>query len=1308
MMPTNFARKLQAQRAFKELTAKLGYRPAINLQKSKLADIETINRRLTNEVAQLKVPRRNVHVKRVNNRSMVIHMIKEINPKFRSSKSDTTNDLLRKYRENLPKKSFIESLKSHFQNSELINFLKHPVDETSIRVSATELAEYLHYKNNENGYYLQMEFDKSEQTEMEDGEMWRFENTEYIVISNIKNIQTLLDEMREGYSEEEITIPQGSDVQTLYKYIRYGGIVKLTWYSTETYRKVHSGAYFKYFHKTNLDLTRYQIFKREDDSRDADKEACIMYALKQSGKITESDIALLKLEIFNKEVKSSDLKNIAKQLGITIRLRYDAKHGESVLNKGCDNEVSIGLVDNHYFLNEITNITKYALDHYEDVKDDVKFPDVHNPKSHKKMKPLTSFQVINKLYSEFKDTLLTPITMNNIKNKQTVEKLVEYGELRAPKFGCGCFRMDKECKCETDNFFACKCDESLVPCLKVKKMKKPISFDDLTEDDFMCMSSDDFEAIEEENRKYEESLNTECHHYFCKVKSILENCECKNAKHEFKDYGYLSEKKPFKGFFKKAENDPNLDFDIWFIDTETFIKKRFNYHIANTLCAIKYNEKSETYQEFEFFGLDCVKQFLDTCINKHSIIYAHNMAFDFRMIVDYISDLKTPIETGTKLKQIQGMLKRGKEWYHVLFKDSYSFLPVKLSAIPKMLDLPCGDKEVFPYELINEDTYDKVVPVFQCRKHIKVGLRKAFMTNAIKIGAYNTDERTVDMKKYTIHYCMQDTRILAHGFIKFRKQIQEVCKLDILTRVSLPQLADDYLKSKGVYNDCFAISGIAQDFIRRCCVGGRVMSNSGYKYHIQVDEKHGFTKINENGITTINKHKEADKMMDDYYSLYRRIRSRCSSGRGNKRVLSANGKKQLTKLDNILISEFGKTEQEIKHFIKLNDRIINSGAVADFDAVSLYPSAMSMLKGYIRGLPKVLSEKQIKHFNFISSAFDAFYVEIEVLSHTINRDFPLQSIKTDKGIRNFTNDIDGKHFYVDNIALADFVQFQGVKYRVIRGYYFDDGFNTKINEEINFLFNERNRLKKEGNNLQNVYKLLMNASYGKLIQKAIKSSKTFIKKADIRKFVAQHHKFISSFSKVNDDLFVVKQEKSIITHFTACHIASHILSMSKRLMNRVMCLAEDEGIKIYYQDTDSMHIHERAIPALGEAFKAKYGSELIGKAMCQFHSDFEVSDKGAKNVRAIETIILGKKCYIDKLAYENKFGNKKYAFHIRIKGVPTEAVRDYSDNYLDTYMSLLDGETIEFNLEKYCPLQIDTDYRARKNTRCTSRKLHFD
>lgn len=1238
-----FRQKAEAQKRFTELTTKLGFRPNVNLRHMNAKQINAINDDLA------KQPKINtISPKKFNkSRSSMISQIKKINPAFKSSKSDTFYDLSRKYRQQLPKLPFVGQI----NNSDLIHFLKNPIDEASIKTTAQNFIKSIDSMNTTNSFYLLLSVD----TTMIDNESDDKPSmtTEYKVISNVDEIKKLLKVInKDGFELNEQTIGHGSDTELVYSLLKtYNKTITLTWYAVDTYRKVHSGAFFKYFNTTKLDLTRYQVFKETDNSDDADKFNCLIYALMMSEKVQKVALDDLKLSMFHKEVKARDIKTIAKKLDITIKLRYDAKQSESVFNKGCKDFVSIGLVDNHYFINELTNITKLALDKYEDVKSDVDFPMIHRQKT-QPMKPLTSYQVINSLFTKYNKTMLKPITLNNVANKQSVDKLIDYEELRAPAVKCGC---------ELSDFV-------------------------------YCHKNDDDDV--------------ECDHYFCRLKDLLENCCCevKDKNHEFRDYGYLSAKRPFRGFFKNPKTDPNENYEMWFVDSETSIHEKLQYHTAKTLCAIRYNESSDSFQEFEFFGLDCIEQFLNQ-LTSHSIIYAHNMAFDFRVFVDHLYDLETPIESGTKLKQIQGKFQRGfyknkkgitkKSFIHLLFKDSYSFLPEKLSALPKMLNLPTGDKEVYPYTLINDHNFDKCIPLSECRKHIKKGLRKAFAVNAKKIGCLS-DDLMVDMKKYTIHYCMQDTRILAHAFIKFRKQILEVCKLDIVPRISLPQLADDFLKSKNVYDDCFSISGIAENFISRCCVGGRVMTNSNQKYHIKQD----CNKKNQVETTT--------------------IRSTVGRGQGcfNEKVMKVKVCDNYSIINDtkILHNQPTYTKKEIR---LLRDAM-NAGAVVDFDAVSLYPSAFSMLKGYVKGLPKVLSSDDISNFNSVKDSFDAYYVEIEVISHTIDREFPLLSIKNKSGIRDFTNDIDGQRFFVDNIALEDLIEFQGVECKVIRGYYYNDGFNTKITETIKFMFNERKRLKKEcicgqdckakkcgGNNLQIVYKLLMNSAYGKCIQKAITSGKKFVEVDQLRKYVAKNHKFIDSYERVNDHLYVVRENKSSITHFKACHIAANILSMSKRLMNRVMCLAEDIGIKIYYQDTDSMHLHERAIPKLSEAFEEKYKTKLIGSDMCQFHTDFSVSDGGATNIRAVESIFLGKKCYIDKLKYTNQFLNDKYDYHIRAKGVPTQSIRDYDSDYMRTYLRLLNGEMLEFDLRPYCPLQIDRDYRARANTKCVSRKLQY-
>ena len=59
-------------------------------------------------------------------------------------------------------------------------------------------------------------------------------------------------------------------------------------------------------------------------------------------------------------------------------------------------------------------------------------------------------------------------------------------------------------------------------------------------------------------------------------------------------------------------------------------------------------------------------------------------------------------------------------------------------------------------------------------------------------------------------------------------------------------------------------------------------------------------------------------------------------------------------------------------------------------------------------------------------------------------------------------------------------------------------------------------------------------------------------------------------------------------------------------MNEVMCLAEDLGINIYYQDTDSMHIEHDKINLLADAYRKKYHRELIGEdTIGCFHNDFD-------------------------------------------------------------------------------------------------------
>jgi len=76
---------------------------------------------------------------------------------------------------------------------------------------------------------------------------------------------------------------------------------------------------------------------------------------------------------------------------------------------------------------------------------------------------------------------------------------------------------------------------------------------------------------------------------------------------------------------------------------------------------------------------------------------------------------------------------------------------------------------------------------------------------------------------------------------------------------------------------------------------------------------------------------------------------------------------------------------------------------------------------------------------------------------------------------------------------------------VLDGYYFDEGFCTQIKSQVEVIFNRRLEAKKNGNTgLANAYKLLLNSSYGKLIQKTPNVDIKYIHKQDVLRHVDKY------------------------------------------------------------------------------------------------------------------------------------------------------------------------------------------------------------
>lgn len=51
--------------------------------------------------------------------------------------------------------------------------------------------------------------------------------------------------------------------------------------------------------------------------------------------------------------------------------------------------------------------------------------------------------------------------------------------------------------------------------------------------------------------------------------------------------------------------------------------------------------------------------------------------------------------------------------------------------------------------------------------------------------------------------------------------------------------------------------------------------------------------------------------------------------------------------------------------------------IADFDAVSLYPSAMKRMKGGLKGSPKILKKNQL-NMKFLNTV-DGYFVDVQII-----------------------------------------------------------------------------------------------------------------------------------------------------------------------------------------------------------------------------------------------------------------------------------------------------------------------------------------
>ena len=663
---------------------------------------------------------------------------------------------------------------------------------------------------------------------------------------------------------------------------------------------------------------------------------------------------------------------------------------------------------------------------------------------------------------------------------------------------------------------------------------------------------DEFETILEENEELDEEEL---------FNNLLDYEEMKIINNKFK------EKEIFHG---DIETRPNHE----------------GRHIPYLMCI----DDNEGTRKRYFWGEDCVRYCLNYLAhirdpNKNTIFKFQNLGFDITQIRDVLLTVFDSIEPSrSKVYRLKGIFKPNgkKKKFPIIFTDQYPQIPMRLDNYKKSFNLEEGKTKGFRHDFyasirnINKDNliaphscYNELIKIFD-KKYIKESL--------------DGKRLIINFKQCAIDYCMMDVETQRLGWNKMWDQVNDELGMDYNQYMTISNLSKGYCLKEDCYDGVYEIRGKTALFIRKCVVGGRTM--------ISLHNKET------NGIRILNE-REGDELQNgfdfdyedetiypekDIYDIFifhnegefditlneNKKEKKNKTKRGEAVLEKSNNKKSPRK-------KLGKDEKDEK--------------LVCLDVNSLYPDAITQLKGYPKGKPKNIPIEDLKNKKFMNYA-DEYYLKILIKNVKNKLHFPLLTKTGENGERLWINDMENEEIYIDRISLEELIKYHDIEFEVKTGVMFNEGYNDKIGKVIKKLYDLRTKYKKEKNPVQLLYKLMLNTAYGKTIQKP-KDSKILWRKnnqtseKNLIKTFGESIQYIST-SK-NSNMFKVKIRIGILNHWAMPQCGSLVLSQSKKIMNKFLVEFEDYS---YYTDTDSIFITETGYNILKEKYPEMIGDEL--------------------------------------------------------------------------------------------------------------------
>ena len=387
----------------------------------------------------------------------------------------------------------------------------------------------------------------------------------------------------------------------------------------------------------------------------------------------------------------------------------------------------------------------------------------------------------------------------------------------------------------------------------------------------------------------------------------------------------------------------------------------------------------------------------------------------------------------------------------------------------------------------------------------------------------------------------------------------------------------------------------------------------------------------------------------------------------------------------------------------------NQGDFDYFDACSLYPTAIKFVcdakEGFPTGPCQLLREEEL-NYDFLLRETTEYTVEIHITEIRKKQlSIPFIAHRQKNKSINYLNDLpaDGSEVIVtvDRQTLEDYIEFHQIQFEILRGVYWSGSKNPRWGAVIENLYQERLKCKAAGHGVRaDNLKLIMNSAYGKTIMRTTPTEKVFIplyrmckgKKNEKpwRLTIFNQLHLTKSFRFVGESqIELVRFRKDI--SYTLSKYGSMILAASKHIMNRVFNLMSDMKLPIYYTDTDSFVIDRASRLLIADAFRVRYGQELIGNQLGQMHSDFSFKHEGKsvspELVHSTHFFPMAKKLYLHCLVATMSDGQVHHSIQFKSKGCTQSGLlyksREYGEGdegVVGLYRALSLGHTVEVPL----------------------------